>query len=166
MSLLRKIGVGCMAVAAVFVTVSAYAAWCRSALFSHPVKTRGSVARVEGAETYQWTGSRYTGGPIPHRDVVYDLIVHYRDQADEVRETRLNGVSNAQVGDAIELIYEAGNPANVIPADTGWSDVLGNLGLSLLPMAFGVLFYVSPRWLVRPGVGVDETPDDERAAHP
>ena len=128
--MLNQIGLICSLLGAACVVDSGLKIVRRRAVLLNGVKTRGGGASTETVS------SENSDTIIP--------VIQYEDAAGILYERNLPATHDEKlfkVGKSVDLIYESGNPRNVVDYDCGYQDVYLAMLMSLLFMAFGVVMY-------------------------
>src|SRR5262249_38048702 len=108
----------------------------RRALLRDPVKIEGVVIRVRHVVTRS-SEAVYSPGPGK-----FYATVRYETEEDKTIERELPPTSDSsecQIGAVVRLVYQRGNPANVVYADMRWADLVFTAIGSLIVLGIGAL---------------------------
>jgi hypothetical protein len=141
---IHYLGVALISLAAVLLVGIARNVWRRLALFRNPVRVKGEVVRVRHVEPVASDAST-----VPQYGKFYPTV-RYKAEDGHWLEKELppsGGPDKWKVGQVLRLVYQRGNPSNVVDERMRWADlVMTGLG-SLIILAIGVamcLCEVSP----------------------
>ncbi len=136
MIILNYIGVALLGLGGLLLLWTLRALMRRRALLRNPVKVDGEVVRVREVVS---RSSDSTGGSD---SVKFYATVRYETEDGQTMERELAPTrisSECQIGAFIRLVYERGNPANVINEEIRWADLVNSAIGSLIVLGLGAL---------------------------
>src|SRR5262245_12055982 len=135
MSALNQLGVVLLGLGRLLLLWTLRALVQRRALLRTPVKVDGLVIRVRSVAS----SSDHSAPLTPSK---FYPTVRYETNEGKTIERELpptRDSTECQIGAVIRLVYQRGNPANVVYADLRWADLVSTVIGSLIVLGIGAL---------------------------
>jgi hypothetical protein len=132
---IHYLGLGLIAISSVLLLRVAFAFRRRRALLRNPVRVKGEVVRIRHVEPASSDSSS-----VPQYGKFYPTV-RYKAEGGRRMEQELLASSDPakwKVGDVLRLVYQRGNPSNVVEEELRWSDLVSTTVGSLIMLAIGV----------------------------